>query len=382
MTSIDDKLIGSISQQVAPEPTPVPNEAPVMEAPINEPAAAPTPAPEMGSVAQPEAQPAPTPEPAKVEPVDYNKIVAELTGGSFTDVELFKQAFPKIKDYDTLATTKTELEQKLQEQSFANDYVKIFNDLVKGGATPDQLKSFQQINLIGDLKDLSPIDAKVAKLVLIDGFRESVAKKMIERDYPLDDYEEGTDEREIMQEKLRVESNADRMSLEKFKSDLTKVDNSAQENQRLQQLAAVEQHKSLVNQYVPQIASKVNGMGELEFKSKEGDGAKIKFDYPEDFKSTIQERLTAYFMDGNTPVTNENVEHALKHINAVYLDNNFPQIAQKIWADAENATWEKAVNKYENRSGLPSTPEIQVNANNSQAEYNNFLRTTVLGKNN
>jgi len=380
MTSIDDKLIGSISQPVAQEQAPVNNEAPEMVAPTNE-VQTNTPAPEMGSVPQPEVTPAPTPEIAAPAPIDYNKIVAELTSGSFTDAEAFKQALPKLKEYDALNIAKADLEKKLNDNSFANDYVKTFNDLVKSGATPDQLKSFQQINLIGDLKDLSAIDAKVAKLVLIDGYRESVAKKMVERDYPLDDYEEGTDEREILQEKLRVESNSDRQSLEKYKSDLTKVDNSAQENQRLQQLAAVEQHKSLVNQYVPQIAAKVNGMGELEFKPKEGDAVKIKFDYPDDFKSTIQERLSAFFMDGNTPVTNENVEVALKHINAVYLDEQFPKIAQKIWADAENATWEKAVNKYENRSGLPTTPEILA-PNNSQAEYNNFLRTTVLGKNN
>lgn len=379
MSGIDDKLIASISQPVTEQPqAQEPN--PVMEQQPTPVVDTPTPAPEM--VAPVEAPVTETP--VTPEPVDVNKIIAELSGGQFTDVENFKQALPKFNQFDTISTeketlskAKTELEQKLQEQAFANDYVKTLNDLVKSGATADQLKSFQAINNIGDINELSPIDAKVAKLVLIDGYRESVARKMVTNEFQVEDYEEGSDEREIIQEKLRVSSEADKQFLSKYKADLSAIDNSAKENQRLQELAAVEQHKQLVNTHVPQIANSVQGMGELSFKPKDGDEVKIKFDYPEDFKATIGERLTNFFMDGTTPVTQENVELALRHVNAVYLDENFPKIAQKIWADAESATWEKAVNKYENRSGLPTSPEPQVVQNQQNAEMNSFLRGLV-----
>lgn len=306
---------------------------------------------------------------------DYNKYVEEITGGQFKDVEAFKQALPRLTDYDTISKERDELKAKTEVNPFASDYVRILDELVRKGATPDQLNNFQKINAIGDISTLNPIDAKVAKLVLIDGYKESVARKMVERDYPIGDYDEGTDEKEILEEKLRVDANADKAALNQYKAETSTIKNP-QEDLQLQTLAQRAQHESFVKGEVPKIASQITGMGEVSFKMKEGEPVKMKFDYPDDFKALIAPKLQEYFMDGNTPINTQTVAEAYKTINAAYLDENFPSVSQRIFDTAYAKAWEDATNKYENRSGLPQSPELQVTPNKN-ADYNKFLKGIV-----
>lgn len=308
---------------------------------------------------------------------DYNKYVEEITGGQFKDIEAFKQALPRLTEYETLTKERDEFKAKAEVNPYASDYVKILNELVAKGATPDQLNNFQKINSVGDINTLSPIDAKVAKLVLIDGYKESVARKMVDRDYPVGDYEDGTDEKEILEEKLRVDSNSDKSALAQYKVETSTIKNP-QEDLQLQTLAQRAQHENYVKAEVPKIAGQINGMGELAFTIKDAkEPIKMKFDYPNEFKAQIAPKLQEYFMDGQTPITNETVVQAFKTINAAYLDENFPTLSQRIFDTAYNKAWEDATNKYENRSGLPQSPEIQVTPN-SNADHAKFLREVVL----
>jgi hypothetical protein len=372
MPTIDEQLIASISQEVStPQPTSVMEQAPVA---THEPAAAPV----MSEVAPTGEQPAePEAKPTTEQPAfDANKWVDEITGGMFKDVDAFKQSLPKLSEYDKLKTERDTFEAKTKENPFASDYVKILNDLVSKGATVDQLNNFQKINAIGDINTLSPIDAKVAKLVLIDGYKESVARKMVDKDYPITDYDDGSDEKEILEEKLRVDSNTDKAALAQYKAQTSTVTNPAEDVQ-LQTLAQKAQHETYVKSTVPNIASQINGMGELSFKNKDGvEQGKLKFDYPAEFKAQIGDKLTEYFMDGQTPINNETVQEAFKTINAYYLDENFPVISQRIWDSAYAKATEDAINKYENKSGLPKSPEVQV-SENSNADYNKFLNGLV-----
>lgn len=315
--------------------------------------------------------------PTIIEPIvpDYNKYVEEVTGGLFKDVDTFKQALPKLSQYETLQKERDDFKAKTEVNPYASDYVKILNDLVSKGATPDQLNNFQKINAIGDINTLSPIDAKVAKLVLIDGYKESVARKMVDRDFPIADFAEGSDEKEIAEESLRVASNADKALLAQYKAQTSTIKNP-QEDQQLQVLAQRQQHENYVKGEVPKIAGAINGMGELAFSIKDKEPVKMKFDYPEDFKSQIAPKLQEYFMDGQTPINNETVQQAFKVINATYLDENFPTLSQRIFDTAYAKAWEDATNKYENRSGLPKSPEIQVTPN-VNGDYNKFLKSIV-----
>lgn len=321
--------------------------------------------------------------PATPEPPDYNKYIEELTGGQFKDADTLKQVLPRLSAYDTLVQERDTITQerdtfkaKAEADPFADEFVKKLDGLKRSGATPDQVKNYFRINEVGDIGTLSATDARVAKLVLVDGYKENIAKKMVEKEYPIADYEEGSDDREIIEERLRVDANNDRVALDKYKAQVATIANPNQDTQ-LQQVAVRQQHETFVKSQVPKIAEKIQGMGEIAFKDDKGNElAKLKFDYPADYKSQIAPKLEQYFMDGQTPINNETVQEAYRTVNAAYLDEHFPALAQRVWDSAYAKGIEMATNKYENRSGLPKGEEPVVNKDEKTA-YNKFLKGLV-----
>lgn len=315
-----------------------------------------------------------------IEP-DYNKWLEEKSGGLFKDEDSFKQSLPKISEYETLVQQKADLEKN--QIKYANGFVKELNELAQSGASKDQLKAFVKLNEAGELSELSPLDAKVAKLVLVDGYSEVVARKKVERDFPLDELEEGTDERQILEDELRVSSKGDLEALNKYKTQLTTVENpekEAQEQQRLQQIALSEQHKLIVKQEAPKIASTINGLGNINLNGKEGDDA-VTLDMPfaEDYKAKVQAMAENYFMDNNEPITQDGINNFQLYAKASYLAENFDRIAKSIYTHAESIVTERVVNKYENRSGLAPQVEPQVEVN-KQEQYQSFLERVANGK--
>jgi len=316
-----------------------------------------------------------------IEPVDYSKFLSETSEGLFTDVDSFKASLPKIKEYDQLVSAKTELEEKLKVDPFANDYVKTLDSMIRSGKSADEIENFTKISRL-DLDQISAIDAKVMVMVK-NGYSEAIARQIVEDEFPLELYEEGTRERMILEEKLRVSSLEDRNILKEYKKDLTTIDTSAQtqaENERLTAIATAEAHKQTVKQQIPKIAEALTGLGEINLNGKEGDEAvNLKFDFKDDFKAGLPKALESFFLDGQMEVNEDNIKLAQGYIAADYLQKNFGQISQAIFKHAEAITTEKMVNKYENRTGLPvETPNPVVD--NSKKEYHDFLTKVAQGK--
>lgn len=320
-----------------------------------------------------------------VEP-DYNKWLETESGGVLKDVDTFKSILPKLSEYDQLVAQKAELEQKLNVKPFQNEFVEKLNDFYKSGAREDQIKNFIKVSSV-DIDKLSPVDVKVAVMVK-EGYTEEMAKLIVEQDFPIDSFEEGSTDRLILEEKLRVSSQKDLETLKQYKADISKIDNpleaiqAQQEQARLEGIAKAEQFKNQVTQVVPKIAEAITGIGELVIKpGKEGESEAMKmaFDYSDDFKAQIPEKLSNYFLETNTPLTPEAVIQAEDYIKANYLAQNIESILQANTRHVEAITWEKAVNKYENRSGLPQET-VNTNVDNSQAEYSSFLNKVATGK--
>lgn len=319
--------------------------------------------------------------PAEAPVVDYSKYLSEQTEGFFSDVDSLKAALPKIKEYDTLLSAKTELEEKLKVDPFANDYVKTLNEMVKSGKSADEIENFTKISRL-DLDQISAVDAKVMVMVKA-GYSEAIARQIVEDDFPIEDYPEGSSERMKLEEKLRVSSMEDRRILKEYKKDLTTVDNSAQqaaETARLQVVAKTEEHKNQVKQLTPKIAETIVGLGEKNLNGKEGDEAvKLNFDFNAEYKNSLNEKVESFFLDSQMEMTEENVDLAKKYIRADYLERNFDQIAQSIYKHAESITTERMVAKYENRTGLP--PEsTNVVVDTSKQEYADFLNKVATGR--
>lgn len=325
--------------------------------------------------------------------VDYSEFLTKESDGLFTDVDSFKLALPKIKQYDTKVTeyeallaTKTELEDKIKTMVVpANDYAKTLNEMLLAGKTADEIENFTKISRL-DIDQISAIDAKVMVMVK-NGYSEAIARDIVEAEFPIEDFEEGSKDRAMLEEKLRVSSLEDRNILKAYKKDLTTIDNSAQvqaqeqaEQIRLQGIAKVEEHKTQVKQQVPKIAEGIIGLGEKNLNGKEGDeSVKLNFDYSPEYKAEIPAKVESFFLDAQMEVTPENIALVERYVKADYLERNFDQIAQSIFKHAEAITTEKMVNKYENRTGLP--PEsTNVVVDTSKQEYNDFLNKIAKGR--
>lgn len=314
-------------------------------------------------------------------PVDYAKIISEVTEGQFTDVEQFKASLPKLKEYDSLSGKVTELEEKLKVNPFANDFAKTVNDLIGAGKSADEIDNFIKISRL-DIDQLPAIDAKVMRMVK-DGYNPEIARQIVESDYPINDFEEGSVDRQILEEKLRVSSIEDRKILKEYKQELTTVDNSAQvqaEQERLNNIAKAEQHKQSVKAVVPKIAETIVGLGEKNLNGKEGDEAiKLKFDYNAEYKAQLPAKLESFFLNGQMEVNEENIAYAQKYIRAEYLEKNEEALFQQVFKHAEALTTERLVAKYENLSGLPPEP-TNVVVDNTQKAYADFLTKVATGR--
>jgi len=327
--------------------------------------------------------------PVETPQVDYSKILPEISEGLFTDVDSFKSALPKIKEYDTkvqeyndLLAKHNELEEKSKVSPFANEYVKAIDDMLRAGKSADEIENFTKISRI-NLDEISDVDAKVMVMVK-NGYSESIARQKVERDFPFADLDEDSAEYAILKEELRVSSLQDKQALKDYKKELTAFDNSAQveanakaEELRLAGIAKTNAHIQVVKQTAPKIAETIQGLGEINLNGKEGEEAvKLNFDYNADFKALLPQKLESFFLDGQMEVTDENIALATGYIKADYLEKNFENIAQSIFKHADALATERVVNKYENRTGLP--PEtLPTNVNSTDKEYADFLNNMV-----
>lgn len=290
--------------------------------------------------------------PGATEP-DYIGFVKKEFGEEY-DLETLKSHIEKAKSYDEIARQKEELEKNQFKP--ANDYVRTLNTLVESGASKDQLNSFIKLNTYGDLDKMSPMDIKVAKMVLIDNYSEDVARAKVERDFDLSQYEEGDIDRRILEDELRVSSKKDLEALNDYRAELSTYENPDKANAekiQLEEKAILTQHQNRIKAELPELVKRLKPVRELEFGIKDVEG-KVPFsiEYDEEFKNQLPSLFEPMFKDKVEPI-NEMV--AEKFAKSVYLEENFDRIAQQIWDKAVSFATEHADGKYENRSGLPET---------------------------
>ncbi len=317
------------------------------------------------------------------EVLDYWKQFEEKTQGLVKDEESFNAIIEKAKEHDSLRTAKEEFEKNQWKP--ANDYIKALNDLTSQGASKDQVKAFVKLNEYGDLNELSPLDAKVAKMVLVDGYNENIARKIVQQEFDLDQYEEGTDEHEIAKEKLRVSSQGDVQALQTYKKELSVVDNPAQaqaEQERLTEIANTAAYNKIVSQEVPKIVQ--HFPTKMSYSFSEGE-TKVPFEYNID-KGFVEKELpnliNDYFKDTKEQINQETVKDAYEYAYASYLLKNHQNMINSAlkegYSKGKVAGVQETSNKYENRSGLPKPVETMVTDQNVAA--NKEFRDRLLGR--
>lgn len=354
MSGILEALAPLNDQQQAPAAPDAP-AAPIVNA--NEPPApdAPTPpVPENNS----QSQPTNTAPPAAPQTIDYNKYLHEMSGGVIKDVDGFKAVLPRLAEYDTLKSENERLAAEMaQAPKLADDEVRIFNELKASGASKEQIKQFHKINEYGTIGEMPDRDARIAKMVMVDGVKPSVAEMKVDREFKLKDEDISPEEREILDDDLRVAARADKQALEAFKSKVSAPANVPAEEVQLQQQAQLLAHQNKVKPYVKDVMTSIPNLGTFNLAyGKEGEANHIAVAYEVPIDEAIRTKLGQYvenyFIDALTPVTPENTLLALNYARAEYFREHSGELLQNAFEKGVSLTTEKLVNKYENRSGL------------------------------
>lgn len=309
--------------------------------------------------------------------VDYNEWLKNETAGLFDSVDTFKASLDKFKDYDAKATRVTELEKnQLPDDAF----VKKLAEMRGAGATKDQISQFIKLNNdYEDFATMSPEEIKVAKLVLIDGYSQSVAQRKVEREFSLADFDEDSDEYQDIKEELRISSKNDLTALEAYKAQMTTFENK-EEQAKLENIALKSAHADNVKQSIPSILGEFKGLGSLDLTGKVGKdevASAMSFDFDDEFSKKVPQILEFYFNQEIAPITPERIQEAKDYVNAAYLHQNWKKISNDIYLTALAVATEKAENKFVNNKGVletPNNPNPVVGKGATQAELEAFGR--------
>lgn len=309
--------------------------------------------------------------------VDYNEWLKNETAGLFDSVDSFKASLDKFKDYDAKATRVAELEKnQLPEDTF----IKKVAEMRGNGASKDQIMEFIKLNTqYDDFSVMTPKEQQVAKLVLIDGYSKSVAERKVDREFPLSDLDEGSEEYLDMIEEQRISAKSDLAQLESYKAKLSTTENK-EEQTKLENIALQSAHADNVKQSIPSILGEFKGLGSLDLTGKVGKdevASAMAFDFDDEFSKKVPQILEFYFNQEIAPITPERIQEAKDYINAAYLHQNWKKISNDIYLTALAVATEKAENKFVNNKGVQETapnPNPSVGKAPTQAELEAFGR--------
>lgn len=201
----------------------------------------------------------PAAEPASGEPAktteqaqptfNFDEELVKITGGgikSQADLAGLLEKSSQFSDFESrlkaLDEENTSLKAKVNTDPFANDLSKKFNDLLKGGAKPEQVDAFLKLNKHDSFESMSAYDAKLLALQVKEGLTEKEAKIYLESSYKLnpEEHDEETIARE--QIRLKVDARGDREFLTAHKAQVSEAPASEYEQKQALQQEKQGQH--------------------------------------------------------------------------------------------------------------------------------------------
>lgn len=306
------------------------------------------------------------------EAFDVNKYLEESSGGLFKSEDDFKTSLSKIQEYDILKSRISELEVE-KESIFANDEIKLLNDLHKQGKTSEQIEEFTKLRKLGDL---SAVDAQeiLVQDYISKGNSRLVAEKLIERKYGLNsislDADELTDE-ELAHNREEIEliKATMQMDAEPVRNELIEKVNSLSKPIDATQtaLAKAASEKAYRDKLEPFVSKLMD-----DFPSKIEITEGIDFEVDQEFKDSAKSVAYEHFLDND--VSQERVDSFISIQKAIFLAQNKDKIFKAIQDQTRTAVTEEVEAKYVNNNGLERagavlSPASQTMSNDDYVDY-------------
>lgn len=323
-------------------------------------------------------QPAASAEPAKpteqAQPTfDLDAELVKITEGrvkSQTELAGILEKYGQLGDFESrlsqLDNENTELKAKVATDPFANDLSKKFNELLKGGAKPEQVDAFLKLNKHDNFESMSAYDAKLLALQVKEGLTEREAKTYLESQYKLDPAEHDEDTIAREQIRLKVDARGDREFLNAHKAQVSQAPASEYEQQ---QIVAQQKQTAHIDKLAPiaQNALKNISFTGININGKADDKAILAdFTPSEESLKTLPEKVAQFInSDWNTIPANEDGAKRISEVakSILILENH------EAWRQhAVNVAEKKIREEYHNPSAIQRGNDNETNAGKSDRD--------------
>lgn len=301
-----------------------------------------TPVAEVTPATTPVAEVTPAGEPAKEVPAfDENKYLNEKFGGKFKSVDEINQ---KLTEYETLNTKfsdaekkSKELETRLAESPFANDYIKGLNDFVKKGGDP---KVYEKVAGI-DPEKLNEKDALVLKYRFQHNMSKEDAEFKVARKYKLGTEFDPVDGEQIDPDvkEARIDLKLDGGEAKKFLSQYKTEQLLPPATQ--QQEAESVKLQSRMDSWKPYTQPLIESLSKIEVPFDEKGGT-ISFEVPKETLTLLNEVMQGV-LQGNEIPADENGKQQMKEILLRELFYQHNKDIGKLIAGEVNKKWAKDI---------------------------------------
>jgi len=277
---------------------------------------------------------------------------------SVDDVKSYFDKALKIDDYakrlEDAEREKEALRQKTEINPFANEREAKRNELLKAGASPDQINAFEKINQV-DLSQVSPLEQMKLALQFREGLSEREANLYLSDKYKLDTEVYTPEEIERDQVRMKVEAKRDLEFLLQHKVNVSTVPADPREaNERAlreQEAVYIRNAEPVVND----ILKNIEPFKGFSLNGKQGTEAEtVDLPMSEGFKERIAPDVLAYAkamrLDLNT---NAGKEQLSSFIINLAKQQNFDNAVRHAAAERER----KVRQSLENPSPLQRGPE-------------------------
>lgn len=315
---------------------------------------------------------------SNAEPFDAQ--LERFSNGVFKTPAQLLDAVTKLNGFDDLNKEVQQLRDQVSKApKFADEFEQKRNELKLSGASKETLKTFEKLNDLGDLNTLDPLEAKVMKLVLVDGMSEKVARLKVERQFPMEDTHD-EDEIEIMKEDLRISAASDLKALQAYKVEITTP--TPNDSKLLSEAGKAQLNEALT----PALATFTSSLQKLTTLNlgpdKEGVPA-VALDVPvtESDKKFFEDNIKEYMLDNGLPLTTENFNEARQVATEKFVALKLPEISNLIWKTADAHYAKFYSEKYENPGGKPRSEGVtKGNDSAKSAEIRNFENNLLGGE--
>lgn len=290
-------------------------------------------------------------------PFNLDDELVKITDGrikSKTDLAGILDRYSQFDDFESrlkaLDDENLSLKAKVNTDPFANDLSKKFNELLKGGAKPEQVEAFLTLNKHDNFESMSAYDAKLLALQVKEGLTEKEAKIYLDASYKLnaEEHDEETIARE--QIRLKVDARADKEFLASKKAEVSTPPKNEQE--ALAQLNA-EKQTAHIDKLAPiaQNALKQISFAGVNINGKADDKAILAdFTPSETSLKSLPDKVAQYVKDqwANLPANEDGAKRISDFARSILILENHEAWQQH----AVNVTEKKIREEYHNPSAI------------------------------